>query len=415
MLSSSRTSPRVPRIATRPAPRTAASALALCLGALYAGAASAALSDTIHPFASVVYSHDDNLLRLADTAANDGPRGDTMRQSQVGVLLERPIGRQLLTASAKVSRVSFSHYDQLNYNGKDLVGALQWHLFEKLDGHLGASYAQTLTPFTDYHVSERNLRVQRREYVDATWRVLPSWQLRSGFTRDKYAYDVAAQRYNDRVEDWREFGVDYLASSGSRVGLVARHLSGRYPNQRSLAGVTLDGGYSQDELKANIYWGLGGTTQVQVLAGWARREHKFYSQRDSNGLNGRVTAYWRPLGRVRFTLAGWREFAAVESTIVNSSLNKGASLAATWDASAKIKVDASLRSERRNFGTLNGIVLPGDPTDSLRNATVGLTYTPLSVLQLGVSAFHESRSGSPFIGSGSYRANGVSLNATAQF
>ncbi|MCU6498862.1 hypothetical protein LPN04_13770 [Rugamonas sp. A1-17] len=391
--------------------------LAFLIGSLCCGGASAALSDTLHPFASVTYSHEDNLLRLSDDTplAPGQQREDDLRSAVAGVLLERPIGRQVLTAQAKVSRVTFSHYEQLDYNGQDFNAALQWHLFEHLDGHLGGSYAQTLTPFTDFHSSERNLRVQRGEYVDGAWRFLPSWQVRGGFTRNKFAYDLLSQQYNDRTEDLAEVGVDYLASSGSRVGLVSRELRGRYPNQRSFGGIAIDDGYKQREIKLNVYWYLGETTQVQMLAGRARREHNFFTVRDTSGVNGRVTANWNPTGKLRFTAAGWREFSAVESSIVNSSLNKGASVNATWNATAKIALNGALRREKRDFSAAGGLVLPVDLTDTIRTTSLGLTYNPMSVLQFGVNAFSEKRSGSPFIGSGTYKANGMSLTATAQF
>lgn len=391
--------------------------LAVLIGSLFCATASAALSDTIHPFASVTYTHEDNLLRLPDGAAlSPGQqRDDNLRQAVAGVQLERPIGRQVLTAQAKVSRVTFSHYDQLNYNGQDFSAALQWHLLEHFDGHVGGSYAQTLTPFTDFHSSERNLRVQRHEYVDGAWRFLPSWQVRAGFIRDKFTYDLLAQRLNDRTEDLAEVGFDYLASSGSRIGLVSRELRGRYPNQRSFGSVAIDEGYKQKELKLNIYWFLGNTTQVQLLAGRARREHNFYTVRDTSGVDGRVTASWNPTGKLRFTAATWREFSAVESSVVSSSLNKGASLNAVWNTTAKIAVNGALRRDKRDFSAAGGIALPVDLTDTIRSASVGLTYNPASVMQFGVNVFTEKRSGSPFLGSGTYKANGMSLTATAQF
>lgn len=410
MLSSPCNPPRFHR-AIAPLP-----ALVVSIAALYCGTAAAALSDTIHPFVSLGYSHDDNLLRLPDdTPAGAGPRGDTIRQLQGGLLFERTIGRQVLSGQAKVSRVSFDHYDELNYNGRDFLAALEWHVANHLSGNLGASYAQTLTPFTDSHNSQRNLRVQRRQYADANWRLHPSWQVHASVSREKFSYDLLAQRFNNRIEDSSAAGIDYLAASGSRFGLVARHLTGEYPNRRTFGAQVLDDGFSQDELKAKVYWTASGVTQVELLAGWARRKHNFYSVRDASGANGRVTAIWRPLGRLRLTAALWREFAVVESNLVNTSLNKGGSLAASWELSAKVKAEATLRRERRAFDAVRGVPLPGEPSDATRYQSLGLTYTPLPALQVGASVFHESRQGEPLAGTGSYRANGAALNVSAQF
>ena len=168
-------------------------------------------------------------------------------------------------------------------------------------------------------------------------------------------------------------------------------------------------------MKANIYWRFSGITQVQLLGGWVKRKNQLFAGRDSSGANGRLTVYWAPLGKVRFTGSVWHEFAAVESSLITSSLNNGASLGATWDATAKIRVDALLRREKRDFSGVSGLNLPGDVSDTTRTASLGLTYNIRPNIQLGLSAFRDSRTGAPIINTGSYRAKGVSFNASAQF
>lgn len=153
--------------------------------------AGAAISDTISPFIATSYSYDDNLFRIDDNVPGfDGQRSDTSRQVQAGFRINRPIGRQLLTGQVKWSRVYFDHFDQLDYTGKDYLADLEWHIANHLEGHLGASYAQTLTPFSDLRSSERNLRTIRREYANGGWRFHPSWRVRG----DSHAIDIVMIR-----------------------------------------------------------------------------------------------------------------------------------------------------------------------------------------------------------------------------
>lgn len=376
----------------------------------------AALSDTLHPFASVSYSHDDNLFRLPDEAPGFvGPRDDNMRQMQVGVDFTRPFGRQVLSATAKVSKFSFDHYSYLDYDGKDYLTSLEYHLGNHVSGHVSGNYVQTLTSFRDSNSTERSLRTQRTGRADIAWRFHPSWQVHGGVARDKFNYDLLSQRLNDRTEDLSEFGVDYVAASGSRIGVVMRRLTGKYADLRHFGGQLIDDGYTQNEIKANVNWMLTGVTQVQGLVGWARREHNFFVSRDSSGLNGRLNLTWSPLGKLQLNASGWREFTAIESNLINNSLNKGASVGATWSVTSKLNVTGQLRREKRDFNEADNVVLRGDASDNSRYTTLGLTYVPASFLQVGVSAFHENRSGSPVVGTGSYRANGASINITAQF
>jgi exopolysaccharide biosynthesis operon protein EpsL len=385
-----------------------------CVAMLYSGQSMAALSDTVHPFVAVGYTYDDNLLRLPDEYAGITQRSDRATQTQAGISVDRPFGRQKLTASAKVSRVTFDHFDQLNYNGKDANADLAWQLGNRFSGNLGASYIQTLTPFSDMLTDQRNLRTTRRAYASGAWQFHPSWRVRTSFSRTKYEYEMLAQRVNNRTDNVAEVGSDYIASSGSTIGLVVRQWKSEYAYPRTYSGVPLLNDFTQNELKANILWNLSAVTQLQVLAGYAKRESEFLPIPSSSGLNGRASVRWAPLGKVKFNGEVWREFAAVESLVVSNSLNRGASIGATWTATGKIQATASMRRETRDF-ELRGTAIAEAAPDRTRSAQVGLAYTPTLSSQVSLSVFSENRDGSSLAGSSSYRAKGVSINASVQF
>jgi exopolysaccharide biosynthesis operon protein EpsL len=381
---------------------------------LFCNGAAAQISDTIHPIVSVGYSYDDNLLRLPENYPIE-QRSDRMTQLQAGVLFDRLIGRQRLSGRLKATRVTFDHFDQLDYNGKDAGADLAWQVGNHVSGTLGAAYVQTLTPFSDFQNDERNLRTQRTGQASAAWRFHPSWQVRAGVTRNEFEYELLSQRGSNRSERVAEVGFDYLARSGSKVGLVASQWRGSYENPRIFGGMLLGGDYKQNEMKLNVNWLASAVTQVSVLAGYARREYTAGGGRDSGGADGRVSANWAPLGKVRFNAAAWREFAAVESIVATSSLNTGGSLGATWDVSSHLQATASYRSEKRNFEQSSAILGDRDSVDQRRSSSLGLVWIPRKSIQLGITAFQENRSGAALVGTSDYRAKGVSLNATAQF
>ncbi|OYO26302.1 XrtB/PEP-CTERM-associated polysaccharide biosynthesis outer membrane protein EpsL [Janthinobacterium sp. PC23-8] len=392
------------------------SGVALLFGALASPCAWADISDTIKPFVATTYSYDDNLMRLPDDMTGlDAPRSDTSRLLQAGLLFNRPIGRQILTGQAKWSKVSFNRFKQFDYDGKDFLADLEWHLGNHLEGHAGASYAQTLTPFSDFQSNVRNLRTERRAYVDGAWRFHPSWRVRSGLTSDRYTYDLPVQAFSNWTEEAAELGLDYLAPSGSRLGLQLRKLDGSYPNRTGDTAAVFGNGYRQDEIKANIFWALSGITQIEFLGGWVRHRNKVLSGRDSSGNNGRLSVYWQPLGKLRVTGMAWREFGSVDNSLVTSSLNTGASLGAVWTVTSKVSAEAQLRRVRRDFSAVSGLVLPGDGRDSTSTASLGLTYAPHPKVRLGVRLFRERRTGVSIVDSGNYRAKGLSFNGNVQF
>lgn len=402
----------------KPAPRALPACgtpylLAALIGAAYAPSAAAQISDTIHPYVSATIVHDDNLLRLDDGEQRDGARADTYKQAVAGISFQIPVERQMFSGDVRVSRVTFDHFGELDYNGKDAQAEWAWQLGNNLSGHLGGSYSQTLAPFADFNTTERNLRVQRREYVDGTWRFHPRWQVRSGFSRTEYRYDLTVQSYGNRNEDATEAGIDYLTPSGSRIGLLARHLKGHYPNG-SLLGALLKDDYEQDELKLNIFWRYSQITQIQFYGGRERRRHDVFSYRDDSGTNGRVIAYWTPGQKLKFNAQLWREFAVIEGGAVNTALTKGVSLDGSWQATSKISVGGQIRDEKRDFGTIAALGID-DPHDRTKSASLSLTYVPIPTVELNTGVARSSRNGNFVVGSGNYKSNSVSFTAKIVF
>jgi exopolysaccharide biosynthesis operon protein EpsL len=386
--------------------------LAVLIAVGYGGPAQAELSDTLKPFVGVSYAYDDNLFRLPE---NSAPVSDTIRSAIAGLAFERPVGRQVFIGSAKLSKVTFGTYDQLNYNGKDADLTWRWQVGNHLDGSLGATYSESLSSFSDFHTTERNIRTSRGEFFDGGWRFHPSWRVRGRVSTDKFEYDLAALQYQNRVEDRSEVGFDYLAASGSTIGLLARRTKGRYPHPLSYGGFVDDEGYRQTDVQLKVSWIYSAVTQLQFAGGRARREHNVLGQRDSSGTNGRLDARWSPRASLQFVLSAWREFQPFEGSVASYSMSKGASVNATWDLTAKTQLQASVRHVRRNFdGVVAGALLAGEQQDSTNSASLGVNYTPLPRLQLSASVTRDLRS-SDTVFSTQYRARGASVSANYQF
>ena len=390
------------------------STLALLIGAIFSLPALAGPNDALHVYGALGYGHDDNLLRVAEgQPAFDNTLADSWRTGEGGLVFDHMYGRQRINAYVKLSKVKFDHFTQLDYDGKDVLANWNWQLGNHLQGTAGASYAQVLAPYTDFRSNERNLRQQRRRYAEGAWRFHPSWRVRGAASRDTFTYELLTQRYNNRTEDASEIGIDYLAPSDSTVGLVARKLKGKYTNRRPVGQLLVDDNYDQDELKARVNWIASGTTSVQLLGGWAKRKQASFG--DSSGVNGRLSATYTPLGKMSYNAAVWRDFAPLESTIVSYTLNKGASVGAVWDATAKIQVDANAIYERRNYNARLALANASGLNDSIRSATVRATYAPLRSVKLSLAYAHQSRTGSAFLGTGQFRSNSIVFNANAQF
>jgi hypothetical protein len=259
------------------------------------------------------------------------------------------------------------------------------------------------------------LRTTRSKYAEGAWRFHSAWRARAGFQRDEYTYEAASNRFNNRTEDASELELDYLARSGSTVGLVARHVKGTYPYPRPIGPFTVNSGFTQDELKARVKWLATGSTTIDALVGYTRREQPSFGTGKTSGVAGKINATWQPRGKMTYKASVWRDFAPLESTTVSYTLNKGASLGAQWDATAKIAVNADAAWERRDYAARNATINTGDLQDSIRTYTLRGTWMPRPTIQVQAGLAHQSRSGSVALGTGSFTSNSVTLNANAQF
>ena len=414
-----------PRALPAALPR-ALSSLSFTLLLAWAAPGIGAPSDPLHVFARLGYFHDDNLFRLAPGQAGfGGRRSDSARYASAGLLFDKQRWRQHLKLEGKLSKVKFSHFDQLDYDGKDFLGLLTWQAGNHWEGKAGASFTQTLAPYTDLFTSERNLRVHKRAHGDAAWRLHPRWRLRVAAARDRTTYDLPLQRVNNRTETAFETGFDHLAPSGSTAGVVLRRVRGNYLVAR-MAGRASDD-FTQDEFKLKVHWKVTPISSVELLAGHARRRHREQAQAqgqgpgqsrgqdDVSGFNGRATASLNPRKKLRLNASVWREFAPIESTLVAYSLNRGASVGGSWDASAKVRVDADLRSERRSYRASAPSNALSDVKDTLRQASLGASWTPRPTLQFNAAFSRQQRSGTPFLGNGSFKANTFSVSVAGQF
>ncbi|SFD05993.1 XrtB/PEP-CTERM-associated polysaccharide biosynthesis outer membrane protein EpsL [Massilia yuzhufengensis] len=367
-------------------------------------------------YGGIGWGHDDNLLRVPDNRpAFQGKRSDRWRQLDAGVVYNKRISRQRVALVAKASKVQFDHFRQLDYDGRDLQATWFWEVGNKFDGQAGALVDKTLAPYTDFFSDERNVRERRRQWFDAGWKMHPSWKLRSSFTRERYEYELLSQRFNNRTEKASELELLYTPKSRSSVGLVARRVKGDYPFRRpATAGVLVDD-FTQDELKVRVNWDAKGATTLQVLAGYVRREQPSYGEGSTSGFNGRLNATYQPRGKISYNASLWREFAPIESTIVSYTLNRGASLGASWVASGKLKVDAQAAYEQRAFNPRASFNGAGGLGDSLRSASLRATWQARPKLQVSAGWQHQSRSGSEALGLGKFDANTMMVNANVLF
>ncbi|HWW04323.1 XrtB/PEP-CTERM-associated polysaccharide biosynthesis outer membrane protein EpsL [Collimonas sp.] len=379
-----------------------------------------AAPDSVKPYAGYGVSYDSNLLGLQNSAAAQAmgigsDLSDYTRRALFGLAIDKSISQQHLTANVSVAKVDYDRFQQLDHLDKNLAANWNWHVGPHVEGNAGITYSQGLTPFIDFHLLEKNLRTQETAYVDGSWLFHPSWRVHAGLVHSKLSYDLDSQRPADNSQNQTEVGLDYLAATGSTVGVQLRHTRADFPNPEQIAGSEVFNGYNQDEIKGKVDWMLSGKTKLHFLGGWVSRKQDAPSIRDFSGINSRVAADWSPTGKIDLTVAAFREIGAVDDLSTVYSMNHGGSIASAWQYSEKIRLVAQFKYQKRDFSQSIETGTPGSPNqnDVLRNTALTMIYNPTLHWQVQLSGIRSTRAltSTP----GGFVNNGVMLNTRYAF
>ncbi|SHH12074.1 XrtB/PEP-CTERM-associated polysaccharide biosynthesis outer membrane protein EpsL [Massilia sp. CF038] len=392
-----------------------AACCAQLLGALTSLPALAAPEQVVRPYVGYALTHEDNLLG-ADEGVNGGAgaQSTSSRQASAGVLVDKRISQQALSAALNFTNIRYDQLPELDHNAHDLRANWNWRVGEHVDGNIGASYVKALAPFVNFHGRERNLRAERRQFADGGYLLHPSWRVRAGASRSDLEHELLSQKGLDRIEQMSELGLDYLARSGSTVGTQLRHTTGRYPFGQQVGALLVDNSYTQDELKIKVNWLVTRKSQLQFLGGPVRRKHDDFPARDYSGLNARLQANSMVSGKVTLAFGAWREIGAIDDITASYTLNQGVNLGTIWNASDKVRVDALFKNETSQYSGLAGIPATApEREDRVNSAVVKLQYRATAHLRLAGQAFRtERRSTQP---GNSYPSSGLQMSLKYEF
>lgn len=375
--------------------------------------------DVIRPYASATYLYDDNLRRFSSkeqalVSTGSSKRADTMVMTEVGIILDKKISQQVFYVDLSVNRSRFDRNSEMDSSGRELTAKWNWHVGNRWQGNFQGYHKKSMVPFADFRVASGlglNLKTEDRLTADAIWKFHPRWQTRLAFVNYKIEYSAESQQTANLDEDSQEFGVDYLAPSGSKVGLLLRHADGKRPVDQLFFGVPVNNDYSQDEIKLNADWIIAGKSRVQFLGGMVRRNHKEFSERDFQGFNARANYNWMPTGKTNLNLTAYRENNAQSFVTSSYTLNRGVSLRAGWLAREKVTIQGSISYEKRDF--VGDEIFGQNRSDKDKNYAIALIYKPTLSFLINASLVHSTRdSTTEFF---EYKSNSISLTGQYEF
>ena len=360
---------------------------------------AAVIGKVVQPFASYNYTADDNILRIRDKMlpsqlplqVQSNNFFDMSHRFTGGLLFEKEISRQRLTANLNWSHTQFDKFSFMDNNLKSASGNWNWFLGNRLEGNMGASYVQSLAPLL-FLSGVKNIRTEQREFINAIWRFHPSWSLHGDYTHynlKNSASDIF--KFLNRTEDRFEGGIDYLTSGKNTVGVLFRDIIGDFPVLIPVGSSFADNSYDQKEALAKINWAISAKSTLSGTGGWVERNNASFKARNFSGFNARMTYHWQPTDKIGLSITGWRETGAMQQLTASFSLNTGVRVVPSWDITQKIRLEGEFFYQQMKFDRFSVITdaaLPLGIHNTLRNSAIKLIYTPYLGLQLSASIYN---------------------------
>jgi hypothetical protein len=371
----------------------------------------------LYPYVDYAQSVDSNVFRVPDD--NAGPTrpdlSDSFRTATTGLVIQRNIGRQVLNARMNFARTHFDRFTFLDNDSRDVQANWNWRLGSTWSGNIATSSAKTLTPFTEQHDQERNLRTQKRDSVDIKWDLLSHWDIQAMSVKSHQGFDLLSQKSRNRNLQEHQIAINYWGRKPSRIGLSLNRKQAQFPNiSQDLVGRDLPlGFYNYDHLEAQILvdWYSLSKSSLHFRGGHTRRKHDLFPIRDFSGNHASLRGTWEVTSRITLRGQVYREIGSIDNLINSYTLNRGRTMSWQWVPAPKLRIDGNIRIESRDFlGVVEREVLQKEQS---RTITLGLTYTPWQHVQLGLSSnFEQLRSN---LARRAYRANGMNANVRYQF
>ena len=365
----------------------------------------------IRPYMSYTMLADDNILRIRDNIdsqalpnINTNNLFDISHRITGGAVFDKKISRQHLSANGSWSHTRFEKFNSLNNKAIDLNGNWNWVLGNHLEGNIGTNFNKGQAPFL-FQPGIKNITTQQTEYFNFSWHFHPSWKWRGDYTHFNFKSDNQRLQFQNRIENRFETGFDYVASSGSTIGIQYRNIQGKFTMPIPISNRINN--YDQNEIKGKINWLLTGKSRVEFLGGWVERRNTFLSSNDFSGLNARLTYAWKPTSKIDMRLTGRRETVAIQSLNANFAVITGINVSSNWRLTEKTKISGNFSYQSQKLDRFTNQNSNGNHNNII-TASIGLTYAPYPGIEVNTSVLHNSLStNSPL---GGFNANGATIN-----
>lgn len=337
--------------------------------------------------------YDSNVFRLSDdvnpqTVLGTSKKSDTVGRLGLGVEGNVPIDRQRILFDAELDAFRYSRFDALDNNAYRVGVAWLWQAGDKWSGDLGYRRAHYLAPLAFLNAPIKNLITTDRFFGSAGYELTPRWKVRGAADWIQYANSNPTQQTLDNTTTSGTVGLDYATSAASLVGGQVKYSHGSYPNPQFVLGPNVFVSNTYDEIEASgvVHWVVTGLSTLDARLGYTSRRYDQVSQRNFDGVTGRLSWDWTPGGKTLINLAIWQELQGVTDLTASYVLSRGISLGPSWAPTSKLVFQAKLAYVKNDYQGDPQFLVPtvSERKDTFRGAIFAVGYSPLRNLQFSL-------------------------------
>ncbi|MEJ5897296.1 hypothetical protein WIT60_10635 [Aquabacterium sp. G14] len=364
-------------------------------------------------------TRDSNLLR-----DNNDRRSDTISVTTVAGGLNKAYGRQNYRVSASASRNAYSDNKQFDNDGYAVSAEVASEVGSNFKVTLNAGASQFLPNFEDqFNRTTRNTERNRQASVDVRYGLYGRWSVNAGASYSKVDYQVTESENKTSKSVFA--GVRYLPSDLAYIGLTLYRTDTELPNRRLVTTTAVGEDIERTSLNLDTVWQVTGFSRLSGRLGVTSEKHPQDRRRDFDGLTGSASWTFTPAGKATYALSWVRDTnnegggtfnsTAGQLFSANKRLTNSLSATATWQATAKIKLNANYthaQYEEDSELLLAGVtpVSSDEQTGRYNAVSLGVSYQPLRSVGLGCDMQRYDRTASVF--SRAYDGNSVACRAS---
>ncbi|MDL2337577.1 MAG: hypothetical protein QFE16_07035 [Pseudomonadota bacterium] len=352
--------------------------------------AARAESNPFYVGANLSLAHDSNVFRRPDAVA------DTSYSAGLLGGIDQPIGRQRMYASGRLRDTRYQDLKQLDNTGYSVNAGLEWETVEKLSGTLSYSANESLFNFGGTNITQstaRNIERSNEALARVKYGASSLLAVEGSYTRRSLRYSDPRYQANGLTQDAVGAGLVYRPSAALKLGAGLRITRGQYEG----SGQDFD----RRDVDLTATWVATGLSTFDGRFSLGRRETRGgRSELDFSGATGQLSWTYQPTGKLQFKTSfsrdsgaesGFIDFNAPQAGSVgdSSKITNAITLNAAYVLSSKIRVGAGLRANHRSL--VSGAV---EGSDSVRSATLSVSYAALRNLALSCNVGRETRGAS---------------------